>query len=57
MGLGGKLLNSRELDAYETMWHTQIFTPSWSALEKQVRQTDTQTNVCMRVLSLCFVCL
>lgn len=33
----GKLLNSKDLDAYETLWHTRIFTPAWTALEKEVR--------------------
>jgi len=35
-GLTGKLLTSKDLDAYEVMWHTKVFTPSWNSLYDEV---------------------
>ena len=44
-GLTGRLLSSKELDAYESLWHTRVFTPSWNSLEKEVSKTAQSVNI------------
>ncbi len=54
-GVSGKLLTTKDLDAYEVFWHTKIVTPSWSSIKMEVSHFCCP-HWCFCCCYCCFLC-
>ena len=48
--LQGKLRTRTELDQYEEVWHSRIFTPHWNSLKETVSHSYWCSNINTREL-------